>query len=287
MTAAIVDPGFFASTAVQLAVALGGVVAVVSACVGVFTVIRGQAFAAEGLADLGAAGGASAYLVGAGPLLGFALISMIGATIMELIGIQRIRGRDLATGVVLGVGFGLSALFLYLGSTYDNNSGVAVTVLFGSIFTLASSDLVLVVALGAVALGVIAVLYRPLLLASASPALASARGLPLRLLGIGYLFALAIAVALAALTVGSILSTALLVGPAAAALKLTSRPARAMLAAAVIGIGCVWLGLLLAYDSYSWPPLHRGWPASFFIVTLVLVAYLVAGLLGRRRQRTR
>ena len=38
----------------------------------------------------------------------------------------------------------------------------------------------------------------------------------------------------------------------------------------------MWLGILLAYDSYYWPPLHHGWPVSFFVVTLVLLAYLAS-----------
>jgi zinc/manganese transport system permease protein len=283
---AIIAPGFFSSSAVQLAAGIGALVAIVAALVGVFTVIRGQSFAAEGLADVGAAGGASAYLAGVSALWGFAVVSVAGAAAMELIGVQRVRGRDLATGVVLGLGFGLSALFLYLGTTDDNTTGAAVTILFGSIFALRSSDLELVLPLGGAAVITVVALYRPLLLASASPELAAARGLSVRLLGVGYLFALAVATALAALTVGSILSTALLVGPAAAPLKLTRRPLAAILCAAGIGVGCIWIGLLLAYDSYDWPP-HHGWPASFFIVTLILGAYLLAGLTDRRTEPRR
>jgi zinc/manganese transport system permease protein len=284
MFAAIIAPGFFTSVAVQLAAGIGAVVAMITALVGVFTVIRGQAFAAEGLSDMGSAGGASAYLVGVGDLWGFAAATVLGASAMELIGVQRVRGRDLATGVVLGAGFGLSALLLYLGSTDDSTTGAVVTILFGSIFDLRSTDLTLVLGLGAAGALLIAGLYRPLLLASVSPELARAKHLPLRLLGIGYLFAMALAVALAALTVGTILSTALLVGPAAAALKLTNRPARAIICAAAIGIASIWIGLVLAYDSYDWPPVHKGWPASFFIVTLILLAYLAAGLTARRRR---
>ena len=133
---AIVEPGFFANSSVELAAAVGAVVAIVAGCVGVFTVIRGQSFAGEALGDLGAAGGSSAYLVGVAPLWGFMAITVAAAGIMELIGIQRARGRDLATGIVLGAGFGLAALFLYLGTTYDNTTGATVAILFGSPFTL-------------------------------------------------------------------------------------------------------------------------------------------------------
>jgi zinc/manganese transport system permease protein len=282
---AIVEPGFFSSSAVRLAAALGGVVAIVAAAVGVFTVIRSQAFAGEALGDLGAAGGSSASLVSVGPLWGFVAASVAAASVMELIGIQRARGRDLATGIVLGVGFGLTALFFYLGSTYGSTTGTTVTILFGSLFSLSSSNLPLVLGLGAIAVATLVGLYRPLLLASLSPELAAARGIPVRLVGFGYLFAMAVAVALSADTIGAILSTALLVGPAATALRLTSRPHRAILTAAAIGLGCTWLGLLLAWDSYYWP--HRGWPVSFFVVALVLIAYLVSGIRGRRRMRIR
>jgi zinc/manganese transport system permease protein len=280
---AIVEPGFFGSSSVQLAAVVGGVVALVAASVGVFTVIRGQAFAGEALGDLGATGGSSAYLAGIAPLWGFVGVAVAAAGVMEMIGIQRARGRDLATGIVLGAGFGLAALFLYLGTTYHSTTGATVTVLFGSIFTLSSSTLPLVIGFGAVTAGIIALLYRPLLLSSVSPELAAARGLPVRLIGSLYLVAMAVAVALSAVTIGAILSTALLIGPAATALQLTTRPGRAIAAAGLIGVAAMWLGILLAYDSHYWPPHHQGWPVSFFVVTLVLIAYVLSRALSARR----
>lgn len=287
MLAAVFAPGLFSSSQVQLAAAIGGVVAIVTAGAGVFTVIRGQAFAGEALADIGAAGGSSAYLAGVSGLWGFLTASVVAAGVMELIGVQRVRGRDLATGIVLGFGFGLTALFLYLGTTHNSNTGAPVTILFGSIFALSPSDLPLVLILGGITVAALVTLYRPLLLASVSPELAAARGIPVRLVGAGYLIAMAVAVALSDVTIGAILSTALLIGPAATALRITRRPAHAILAAAGIGAGCTWLGLVLSYDSYDWPPLTHGWPASFFIVTLVLLCYLASGrLAGRRDRRT-
>jgi zinc/manganese transport system permease protein len=282
---AIVEPGFFSSSPVQLAAAVGGVVALVAAAVGLFTVLRGQAFAGEALGDIGAAGGSSAYLIGIAPLWGFVGIAVAAAGVMEMIGIQRARGRDLATGIVLGAGFGLAALFLYLGTTFDNTTGATVTILFGSIFALDRAILPAALVLGALALAIIIACYRPLLLSSVSPDLAAARGVRIRWIGSLYLIAMAVAVALSAVTIGAILSTALLIGPAATALQLTSRPGRAIAVAGLTGLGAMWLGLLLAYDSYDWPPLHHGWPVSFFVVTLVLIAYLAARVLAPRGAR--
>ncbi len=277
--------GFFAEEAVRIALGVGTAVAIVAGVVGVFTVMRGQSFAGEALGDLGAAGGSGAYLVGAGPLWGFMAMALVAAGAMELIGIQRARGRDLATGIVLGAGLGVAALLLYFDATYHNTTGATITILFGSVFSISSATLPAAAALSAAAVGLVLALYRPLLLSTVSAELAAARGVRVRLIGAGYLLALAVTVALAALTIGAILSTALLIGPAAAALRLTRSPGRAMAAASAIGVLAVWAGVALAYESYYWPPVGRGWPVSFFVVTLIFLFYLVAGPLGRRRER--
>jgi zinc/manganese transport system permease protein len=278
LLAPVVEPGFFASEDVRVAILVGAVVAIVSGTVGVFTVMRGQSFAGEALADINTTGGSAALLAGVAPLWGFVVVGVAAAAAMDLIGVQRPRGRDLATGIVLGVGLGVAALLLYLVTTLRSTTGATVTILFGSVFTVPASTLPLVALLGAVALAIVALLYRPLLLSSVSAEMAAARGIHVRALGTAYLLAMAVAVALAAITIGTILSTALLVGPAATALRLTRRPGVAIAASAAIGIAAMWLGELLAYDSFYWPPVRTGWPVSFFVVTLIFLAYLLSGL---------
>jgi zinc/manganese transport system permease protein len=278
-------PGLFQSEAVHIALGVGAIVAIVTGAVGVFTVMRGQSFAGEAFGDIGTTGGSGAFLIRVGPLWGFVVGNLLAAAAMETIGIQRTRGRDLATGIVLGASLGLAALFLYIATTEQNTTGATVTILFGSAFAIASSTVPLILLLSLLALGLILLLYRPLLLATVSPEMAAARGIPVRLVGTLYLLALALAAALAAITIGSILGTALLIGPAAAALRLTKRPLMAMLTAAGIGIGAMWLGIVLAYDSYEWPPYGHGWPISFFVVTIVFMLYLLSGLPERRHRR--
>jgi len=284
----IFQPGFFTSEEVRTALLVGGVVAIISGIVGVFTVLRGQSFAGHSLADIGTTGGSGAFLVNVSPLFGFLVFTLAGAGVMELIGIRRARGRDLATGIVLGVSLGVSALFLYLDTTFDNTSGAAMTVLFGSIFTISPSTLWPVAIFGAVSLVLTALLYRPLLLTGVSADIAASRGAPVRLVGLGFLAALAIAVGLSAIAIGSILSTALLIGPAATAVRLTRRPGVAMLLAGALGLVFVWLGVLLSYDSYDWPPAHHGWPVSFLVVGLFFVTFVVVEIgsaSGRSRSR--
>jgi zinc/manganese transport system permease protein len=282
---AIFQPGFFSNPAVQTAAVVGVVVACVCAPVGVFTVVRGQSFAGHAFADITSTGGSAAVVTGVNPLVGFAAMGLLGAGAMELTGAQRHRGRDLATGIVLGASLGLSALFLYLSVTGGSTSGAVVSVLFGSIFAVSTGTVPLVIGLGAVALALVGLVYRPLLLSSVSADLAAAQGVRLRPVGFAYMAALALSVALCALTIGAILSTALLIGPAATALRLARSPRGAMACAAALSTAATWAGIVLAYDSYTWPPAHNGWPVSFFVVVLVLAGYLLAQLRGRPERR--
>ena len=272
----IFEPGFFSSGPVHTALLVGAVVAITSAVVGVFTVTRGQSFAGHSLADISVTGGSGAFLIGVNQFWGYIAFGAGAAAFMEMIGVQRRRGRDVATGVVLGGALGLAALFLYLGTQQSSTTGASFSILFGTLFVLTSSTVPALIVSALIALATVIVLARVLLLSSLSPDIAAARGVNVRLTGAVFLMALAVSVALSAVIIGAVLSTALLVGPAATALKIARGPVRAMLTAAVIGVAATWIGVVLAYDSFYWPPAGKGWPVSFFVVALVVLAYLVA-----------
>jgi zinc/manganese transport system permease protein len=281
----LVEPGFFTSPEVRTAVVIGGVAAVVSAVVGVFTVIRGQSFAGHALTDAAATGGSGAVLIGLNPLAGFVVGSLAGAGAMEVVGVRHVRGRDLATGVVLGGSIGLASLFLYLTTTTTANTGATQQVLFGSIFTTDPSTTPAVVVMSVLAVGLLGTIARPLLLSTVHPELAAVRGVAVRRVGVAFMAVMALAVGLSSLAVGAILSTALLIGPAAAALRVTARLWSALGTAIAIGVGATWLGVLLAYDSAAWEGGRVALPVSSWIVALVVLAYLATALAARRGRR--
>jgi len=158
--------------------------------------------------------------------------------------------------------------------------------MFGSMFAIPAGIVAPALAVASASLMLVAALYRPLLLSSVDPELAALQGVRVRLVGLLHLLALALAVSLSAITVGAILSTALLVGPAAIALRVTRRPWQALLLSAVIGVLATWTGILLAWESYYWTP-GRGWPVSFFVVTLIFALYVAAGWRSRNARRAR
>lgn len=283
---ALLPAGFLASGPVQTALAVGGGAALVSAIIGVFTVIRGQSFAGHALADLSSAGGAAAFLLGISPLWGFLGIALIAAGALEAAGLRHGRQRDLATGIVMGAGLGLTALLLHFAIAARSSGGAAVAVMFGSIFAIPPGLIAPALLLGAAALAACILAFRPLLLTALGADLAAAQGLAPRAVSLLHLVVLALAVTLSAMTVGAILSTALLIGPAAAAVRLARSPGRAVLLAMLLGLATTWGGILLAYVSYDWTPGHA-WPVSFFVVSLIFVLHLLLGAGRGLRLRSR
>ncbi len=279
----LLEPGFFTNGPVRVALIIGAVTALVSAAVGVFTVVRGQSFAGHALTDVATTGGSGSFFFGISPLVGFIGGGVIGAGAMDVIGVERVRSRDVATGIVLGSATGLAALFLYLDTTKSATTGATQQILFGSIFSVEPSMITWVVLVSVVTLAVLAIIYRPLLLSSFSAELTRARGINVRGVGLAFMMTMAVSVGLSAIAVGSILSTALLIGPAATAVRLTNSVRAAMTLAGLIGVGAVCLGILFAYDSFYWLPTSQGLPVSFFIVGLIFATYLLSGLSVVRR----
>ncbi len=253
----------------------GAIVSVVAGVVGYFVVLRRTAFAAHALSHIGFAGAAGAVLLGVNPVWGLLTFCLGGALAMGSLG-QRLRDRDTVIGIVLAFMLGLGVLFIAL---YSGFSTEAYSILFGEILGISTSDVVLTVVVGAIALAALGAMYRPLLFASVDEEVAEARRVPVRLLSIAFLLTVALAVAVAVQVVGVLLIFSLLVTPAAVAERLTMRPASAMAAAVAVSIACSWLGLAIGY--------YVSYPVSFFITSLAFLAYALtraANALARRRR---
>jgi zinc/manganese transport system permease protein len=192
--------------------------------------------------------------------------------------------RGLADDVVIGnifawiLGLGVFFLTVYTTSRSTANGSAGVTVLFGSIFGLRSSDAVVAAAIGVILCLLMVVLARPLLFATLDPAVAAARGVPVRLLGLGFLALVGACTAEATQAVGALLLLGLLAAPAGAAGRLTIHPYRALGLSGVLAVADMWAGLGLSYAVPVLPP-------SFAILAVSAAGYalVVAGSALRHR----
>jgi len=262
---------------VQNAFLAGTIVAVISAVMGYFVVLRAQAFAGEALADIGFAGATGAAVLGVSSLVGMFFLTLLAAMGMGVLG-ERVRGRDVEIGMVLSFALGLGVLFLTIYTQFGTNASEGVGVLFGSILSVTRSDVMITLASGVITLLLLAFLFRPLLFASIDPEVAQARGVPVRLLSMAFLMLLGVTTAETILVVGVLLVLALLIAPAATALHVTKRPLTSIGLSVALGLLFTWGGLILAFVGTG-----RHLPVSFYIAALAGISYFASMIAARMR----
>ena len=251
----------------------GALLALIGGLVGVFVMNRELSFAVHGISELSFAGAAVFLLVGLDVVLGSVFGSLTAAAIIAFLG-DRARDRNSIVAVLMpfGLGIGILALALYPGRA-ANKFGL----LTGQIVAIDDPKLGAMVVISAIVLVSLALMWRPLTFASLDGEVAAARGVKTTLLGIVFVMLLGLAVAAAVQIVGALLVLALLVTPAASALRLSSSqlwvPVLSVSFALVAMVG----GTLLALGGTL--------PISPYVTTISFTIYLIARLVAWARDK--
>lgn len=242
----------------------GVLLALIGGLVGVFVMNRELSFAVHGISELSFAGASIFLLLGFDVVFGSVIGSLTAALIIAILG-DKSRDRNSIVAVLMpfGLGIGILALALYPGRA-ANKFGL----LTGQIVAVDDPKLASLAVISAIVLVVLVVIWRPLLFATLDAEVAAARGVNTRALGVIFVMLLGLAVAAAVQVVGALLVLALLVTPAAAALRLSKSqlwvPVLSVSFAFVSMIG----GILLA--------LGGGLPISPYVTTISFLIYLIA-----------
>jgi zinc/manganese transport system permease protein len=274
----------FAHPFLQHAFLAGTAVALTAGLVGYFLVLRAQVFTADALSHVAFTGALAALAAGLDARVGLFAVTILVALGMGTLG-RRARPDDVVIGGVFAWILGLGVFFLSLYTTTRSGTGngaASVTVLFGSIFGLSAGRAALTAAVGVAVCVVLLVIARPLLFASLDENVAAARGVPVRLLGYGFLVLVGTTVAESTQVVGALLILGLLAAPAGAAARITARPWPGLALSAGIAVGSVWTGLTASYLVPRTPPSF----AILAVATLTYLAAVVADRLRHARPRT-
>ncbi len=249
----------------------GALLALIGGLVGVFVMHRELSFAVHGISELSFAGAAVFLLIGFDVVFGSVFGSLIAAAIIAFLG-EKARDRNSIVAVLMpfGLGIGILALALYPGRA-ANKFGL----LTGQIVAVDDPKLNAMIIISVIVIAVLMVIWRPLSFASLDTEVAVARGVNTKLLGIIFIMLLGLAVAAAVQIVGALLVLALLVTPAAAALRLSSSqivvPVLSVSFALIAMVG----GTLLALGGTL--------PISPYVTTISFLIYLIARLVARVR----
>ncbi len=247
----------------------GTIVSVLAGVVGWFMVLRRQSFAGHTLAVVSFPGAAAAIWLGISATAGYFTGSVAAALVIAAVGRSpsgRMRSQESAViGTVQAFALASGALFV---SLYGGFLSGLTSLLFGTFLGVSDSQVETLAAVAVAVLFIMALIARPLLFASVDADVAAARGIPVRILSTVFLLVLAGAAAEVGQIIGSLLVFALLVMPAAAAQRLTPRPAASAAISVVLALVVTWASLIAAYATT--------YPVGFYASTFGFGAYVAA-----------
>lgn len=254
-------------------VVAGAVLGIVGGLIGVFIMQRDMAFAVHGVSELSFAGAAAALLFGGSVVAGSLIGAVAAALLIGLLG-ARARDRNSIVGVLMPFGLGLGILFL---SLYEGRSANRFSLLTGQIVSVSSPDLGWLIGIAVIVLAGLILVWNPLRFDSLDAQSAEARGVPSGVISIVFMILLGLIVAVAVHIIGALLVMALLVTPAAAAMRVSHGPLGVPLLAALFGFVSAVGGILLAIAGTL--------PVSPYITTISFLIYLVCRVIAWRRDR--
>jgi zinc/manganese transport system permease protein len=249
----------------------GFAVALLAGVVGWFMVLRRQSFAGHSIAITGFPGAAVAVYLGVSATLGYFGFCVGSALLIALLtrgsgtGVGERAHSSALIAIVQAFALALGAVFLDLYGGFLSSTSAF---LFGNFLGITNADVLTLVAVSLAVLLAMAVIGRRLLFASIDPAVAVARGVPVRALNVVFLVLLGATVAEVSTLTGSLLVFALLVMPAATAQVLTARPGLSLLLTVVLGVFVTWFGLAWAYFGNQ--------ATGFTITSLAFGCYVLA-----------
>ena len=263
LTAAFMANAFLAGLCIALAAGV----------MGYFTIARHSTFASHALAHIGLPGATGAILIGLPVSVGMGVFALGGALVIGALG-KKASQREIATGTVLAFATGMGLFFARLSSSASQQMQ---SILFGSILTITTGQIIGFAVFDIVLLAVLALIYRPLLFSSLDEQVAQAKGVPVGLMNIAFMAIMAGVITIAVPAVGTLLIFALVIPPAATANILAGSPFKAMVIASAICLVSIWGGLIL---SAMFPA-----PPSFIIVTISTLFWAITKAVGALNRR--
>jgi len=249
--------------------------AIVAAPLGCFVVWRRMAYYGETVAQAGLIGIAAGLALSLNLTASVLVVTLAVSALLVLLSRQQIVPFDSLLGLLAhaALAVGVIAASLVRGPQLD-----LMAFLFGDIFAITSTDLRWIYIGGAVALGALVFVWRPLLSLSVHEDLAAAEGVPTDRIKLMFVLILALVVAIAIKIVGVLLTIAFLIMPAAAARPLSETPEQMALFAAIFGALSVALGLFVSV-TFDTP----GGPSIVLMLALFFAAAIFPTVLRGRR----
>ncbi|UYO01475.1 MAG: metal ABC transporter permease [Devosia sp.] len=258
------------------AMAIGVLVAVPTALLSCFLVLKGWSLMGDAISHAVLPGVVIAYIVGLPLGVGAFAAGMLCALSVGFLKENSRIKEDTVMGVVFAGLFGLG-IVLYTAIRTDVHLD---HILFGNMLGVGQGDLITAGIIALVVTALVVAKWRDLMLFIFDPQQAGAIGLPVRLLHYGLLALISLTIVGALQAVGIVLVIALLIAPGAIAFLVTRQFGQMLVIATAISVGCSLVGIYLSFflDSAPAPTIVLLMSASFVVALIATQRKTVAAV---------
>lgn len=242
---------------------------------GTYLTLRRQALVADTLSHVSLVGVALGFLIGTNPTITTMVVVSLLALVLEYLRQLYKDYTEVSMAILNAGGLAVALLINY----FDQGSLLNIDqYLFGSIVTVSSQQLLMMTVMTLIILLLAIIFRKPMYTLVFDEETAKVQGLPVRLLSTIFMLLVGITIAMIMPVVGSLLVSAILIFPAAIALRLAKTLTGVTALGTVVALIGMYGGLIISYY-YGTPP---GATITAIYVLLFLVSLLLGKLLPKR-----
>lgn len=255
----------------QRAFIVGTILAIILPCIGFPIILRHLSMMGDTLSHSSLAGVSIGLCFGFNPLLGSFIACVVAGLLIEGIREKLKAYHEISTVIIMALSIGLAGIF----TSFTGNSNSISSYLFGSIVTISTSELYVVIIISIIVIITYWILYDRLYLLSFDDKNAKLLGINKKFINFIFTFLSAVAVSISAKTIGSLIVSSILVIPVITAMQYMKTYRATLILSIIFSIFFVYIGLFLSYQ-------YNLRPGS--VVVLISVAGLLFSMIFKRNR---
>lgn len=227
----------------------GGIISILCPIMGLFIVLRRNSMLGDTLSHSSLAGVAIGLMVGINPIISAFIFTTVCAIIIEFLRGYFKKYSEMVMSIILTLSLGIAIILISTGKTTAKINSI----LFGSILTVTTEDILLILGAGIICLIILAFIYNKLIYVIFDEDGAKTAGIKVN--AINYIFSILVGatISLSIRIMGVLVISSILVIPVATAMQLKTSFNKTLIYSVIFGFIDILLGLVLSYYVDSAP----------------------------------